>query len=279
MRLASFMIDERESWGVVDKDCISDLGYVLGGRFATLKDYLQEPDPQCLSVEAMQHPLNSILWRPVIPNPGKILCVGLNYEDHRAETGRSKTDHPAIFTRFSDTQVGHGAAILKPRVSNSLDYEGELALVIGQRARHLKESEALKYVAGYAIYNDVSVRDWQRHTIQFTPGKNFPGTGGFGPWMVTPDELGPISDLRIETKLNGAIMQEAVLGDMIFSVPEILAYCSTFTELNPGDVIATGTPGGVGMKRNPQIFMKPGDEIVVQIEGIGALRNQISEEV
>lgn len=187
---------------------------------------------------------------PVIPETGKILCVGLNYETHRAETKRPDAKYPTIFTRFADTQIAQRQPILKPRVSDHLDYEAELAVVIGRGGRYIPEASALDHVAGYACYNDATIRDWQRHTFQFTPGKNFPATGAFGPQLVTPEEIGDYTKLRITGRLNGQVMQDATLADLIFPIATLISYCSSFTPLQPGDVILTGTPGGVGDRRD-----------------------------
>jgi 2-keto-4-pentenoate hydratase/2-oxohepta-3-ene-1,7-dioic acid hydratase in catechol pathway len=222
--------------------------------------------------------INAVTLLPVIPHPAKIFCVGHNYESHRQETGRAKVDHPSIFTRFADTLVAHGQPILRPKVSTSLDYEGELAVVIGRAGRAIPQSRALEYVAGYACFNDASVRDWQWHTSQFTPGKNFPATGGFGPWLVTPDEAGDLSAVHVRTTLNGTVVQDQPIGEMIFPVARIIAYLSAFTVLSPGDVIATGTPGGVGAKRTPPLWMKAGDTVEVDIGPVGTLTQQISDE-
>lgn len=215
---------------------------------------------------------------PVIPDPGKILCVGLNYETHRAETKRPDAKYPTIFTRFADSQVAHGQPILKPRVSDSLDFEAELAVVIGRGGRYIAQDAAMAHVAGYACYNDATVRDWQRHTFQFTPGKNFPSTGAFGPQLVTPDEVGDYTKLQIVGRLNGEVMQEATLADLIFPIAVLVSYCSHFTPLRPGDVILTGTPGGVGDRREPPLFMKAGDVFEVEIPGVGRLTNPIAVE-
>jgi 2-keto-4-pentenoate hydratase/2-oxohepta-3-ene-1,7-dioic acid hydratase in catechol pathway len=223
-------------------------------------------------------PLASVALEPVLPDPDKILCVGLNYENHRKETGREEVSHPTIFTRFANSQVGHGRPMIRPKASTHFDFEGELALVIGKPGRHIAKADALGHIAGYACYNDGSIRDWQRHTIQFTPGKNFEGTGAFGPWLVTPDEVGPFDGLRLVTRLNGIAVQEALLTDMIFDIPTIIAYCSTFTRLEIGDVIVTGTPGGVGAKRNPPLWMKAGDRVEVEIDRVGLLQNMIVDE-
>jgi 2-keto-4-pentenoate hydratase/2-oxohepta-3-ene-1,7-dioic acid hydratase in catechol pathway len=232
-----------------------------------------------LAGQPADHPWSAIAFRPVIPDPGKIICIGINYEEHRAETGRPVVAHPTVFTRFADTQVGHGQSVVRPSVSVTFDYEGELAVIIGTAGRAISEDRAFEHVAGYACYNDVSVRDFQSHTSQFTPGKNFPGTGPFGPFLVTPDEVGPLGPQRIQTRLNGQIVQDARLDQMIFNVPKLIAYLSLWTELRPGDVIVTGTPGGVGMRRTPPLWMKPGDEVVVEIEGVGQLTNTVVAEV
>jgi 2-keto-4-pentenoate hydratase/2-oxohepta-3-ene-1,7-dioic acid hydratase in catechol pathway len=194
------------------------------------------------------------------------------------ETARDKTEHPTVFTRFATTLVGHDEPIVKPSVSDRLDYEGELAVIIGKPARHVKASRALDIIAGYACFNDASVRDWQRHTTQFTPGKNFDATGAFGPWMVTADEIPDPTNLELLTRVNGETVQHANTRDMIHSIPRLIEYISTFCTLEPGDVIATGTPGGVGDKREPPLYLRPGDVVEVEIEKIGVLRNPIEAE-
>lgn len=183
-----------------------------------------------------------------------------------------------FFTRFADSQTAHNGPIVRPIASEKLDFEGELAVVIGRPARHVKAVDAFDYVAGCSCYNDGSVRDWQKHTIQFTPGKNFPSTGGFGPWLVTADELADPSALSLTTRLNGEVVQQATTDDLIFDIPTLIQYCSTFTELRPGDVIITGTTGGVGAFRQPPLWMKPGDVVEVEISRIGVLKNTIVDE-
>src|SRR5579864_4367907 len=183
-----------------------------------------------------------------------------------------------LFTRFANTQVGHGQPLVRPRVSEKLDFEGELAFIIGKKGRHISEADALSCVAGYACFNDGSVRDWQLHTSQFTPGKNFPGTGGFGPWLVSPDEVPGIARATLTTRLNGEEVQRSSTDDLIFGVPALISYISEFTELVPGDVIITGTPSGVGAFRKPPLWMKPGDVVEVEIEGIGVLKNPLAAE-
>lgn len=222
--------------------------------------------------------LGEVELLPVIPNPEKILCVGLNYATHVKETGRDQKAHPAIFTRWPDTLVAHGQPLLRPRESARFDYEGELAIIIGKAGRRILPQNALQHIAGYSIFQDASLRDWQRHNIQFTPGKNFPATGGFGPTLVTPDEISDIGAQRVITRLNGATVQDQPVSDMIWDIATIIAYCSTFTTLLPGDVIATGTPGGVGDKREPPLYMKDGDLVEVEIGEIGTLSNPIVDE-
>jgi 2-keto-4-pentenoate hydratase/2-oxohepta-3-ene-1,7-dioic acid hydratase in catechol pathway len=211
-------------------------------------------------------------------NPTKILCVGLNYDDHRRETGRLESKYPTIFTRYADSLVAHGADIVRPHVSTSLDFEGELAVVIGRGGRYISAQDAMRHVAGYTCHNDATLRDWQRHTTQFTPGKTFPGTGPLGPYLVTADELPDLDKQTLVTRLNDVVVQSASLGDMIFSIPVLIEYLSAFTPLSPGDIIATGTPGGVGFKREPPLFMKPGDRVEVEISGVGRLVNGVVDE-
>lgn len=282
MRLVTFAYQGRESYGVVMSGGIVDVGRYLGYRPPDLRSAIADdllPEIAGIARQAQRdYALADVKFLPVIPNPRKILCVGLNYETHRLETGRAESSYPAIFTRFADTQVGHEGLILRPSVSEQLDYEGELAVIIGKSGRAVDEDRALDYVAGYACYNDASIRDWQRHTHQFTPGKNFPSTGGFGPWMVTPDELGDVTALSLTTRLNGQEMQRSTTDLLIFPIPRLIDYISAFTPLSPGDVICTGTPGGVGYKREPPVFMKPGDVVEVEISGIGILRNRVADE-
>jgi len=283
MKLTTFESGGRQSYGTVEGAEVIDTGAVLGARFPDLKALVASGDIASAIASAdlssaPRHKLDEIVLKPVIPNAEKIFCIGLNYEMHRKETGRSETTYPTVFTRFAASQIGHGEAMLVPRVSHMLDYEGELALIIGKGGRYIDEADALSHVAGYACYNEGSIRDWQRHTHQFAPGKNFPFTGGFGPWMVTADEIPDPTKLELTTRLNGEVMQHATTDMMIFSIPTQISYCSQFSELVPGDVIVTGTPGGVGFKRDPQVFMKPGDVTEVEISKIGTLSNPIEAE-
>ncbi len=281
MKLASFSSANGASWGIIDGGHAVDVGAVLGRRvpdlLSAIRDGAMAEIPQAAAT-APRYELSEITWLPVIPNPGKILCVGLNYETHRKETGRTEVENPTIFARFANSQTGHLRPIPRPRVSTDLDYEGELAIIIGTPGRYITRQAAMAHIAGFACYNDGSVRDFQRHTHQFTPGKNFPDTGAFGPWMVTPDEMGEIGPQRLQTRVNGEVVQDALLSQMIFDIPRQIEYCSSFTRLEPGDVIVTGTPGGVGAKRQPPLWLKPGDTVEVEIDRVGLLRNPVTQE-
>ncbi|MGQ4814977.1 fumarylacetoacetate hydrolase family protein [Agrobacterium vitis] len=212
---------------------------------------------------------------PVIPDPSKILCIGVNYVAHREETKRPEVGHPTVFIRFADSQIGHGQPMIKPSQSECLDFEAELAVVIGRGGRDIAEEDAMQHIAGYSCYHDGSVRDWQRHSSQFAPGKNFPATGAFGPALVTPDEVEDYTQLSITGRLNGQVVQQATLADLIFPIPALIAYLSAFTPLSAGDVIVTGTPGGVGERRDPPLYMKAGDVFEVDIPGVGLLANPV----
>jgi 2-keto-4-pentenoate hydratase/2-oxohepta-3-ene-1,7-dioic acid hydratase in catechol pathway len=282
MKLASFQIGNNRSWGVIEGEDALDVGAVLKHRYPDLKSVIAADALSAVGEaarEAKRYPTADIAWLPVIPNPDKILCIGLNYETHRKETGRSEVENPTVFARFANSQTGHLADIVRPKLSTHLDYEGELAIIIGKPGRHITPADAWSHIAGYACYNEGSVRDFQRHTHQFTPGKNFPETGAFGPWMMTPDELGDVKPLRLQTRVNGQIVQDATIDQMIFDIPRQIEYCSSFTRLEPGDVIVTGTPGGVGAKRTPPLWLKPGDIVEVEIDRLGVLRNGVSDEI
>lgn len=281
MKLASFLLDGRASYGVIDGTEVIDAGDMLRWQFPDLKSVIAADALDAVRsamATAARLPLAAVTLAPVIGNPGKIFCVGHNYETHRLETGRDKTSYPSIFTRFADSQTGHGQPIILPTVSTMLDYEGELAIVIGKGGRAIAEADALEHVAGYSCYNDASVRDWQWHTAQFTPGKNFPDTGSFGPWLVTADEIPDPSTLSVTTRVNGTVVQSQPTADMIFPIPRLIAYISTFTPLSPGDVIVTGTPGGVGAKRQPPSWLQAGDVVEIDIPGVGLLVNPVQAE-
>jgi 2-keto-4-pentenoate hydratase/2-oxohepta-3-ene-1,7-dioic acid hydratase in catechol pathway len=279
MAFVSFIAEGRSTYGIARPDGVFDLGRHLGAAFPDLRSFLTAQSRGLIA--SLPEPLTTdyatgqFTYLPIIPNPSKILCVGLNYEDHRVETGRKKADYPTLFTRFADTLTGHQTPMLLPAVSSAFDYEGELTVIIGKHGFHVPEDQALDIVAGYSIFNDGSIRDWQRHTAQFTPGKNFPATAGFGPALVTKEEAGSLSQKSLQTHLNGQLVQSAHLGDMIFSIAQVIAYITAFTALSPGDVIATGTPGGVGFTREPPLFMRHGDTVTITIEGIGTLTNTL----
>ncbi len=275
MKLMSFRdASGRAGWGIVEGDKLAD----LTSTAPTLRAALAAGKPITAPASAPRLDLAKLAYLPPIPDPEKIICVGLNYLSHILEGGREPPKMPTIFTRWENTQVGHLHPMLRPRISETFDYEGELAFVIGRHCRHVAEADAMSAVAGYACYNDGSVREWQRHSTQFTPGKNFPATGGFGPWLVTPDEAGDITKSSLVTRLNGREVQRATIDDLVFGVARLVAYCSAFTFLEPGDVIITGTTGGVGAYHKPPLWMKPGDTVEVEITGVGTLRNPIGQE-
>ena len=279
MKFLSFRSGKNPSYGVAVGDGVVDLGKRLGKKYPTLRAALKAGKlnelKQAAKGKKPDLKLAKIAFLPVVPDARKIICVGLNYREHQQETGRSPTDHPTLFVRFAASQMGHEQPMLMPRESDKLDWEGELAVIIGRPGRAIARDKAMAHVAGFACYNDGSVRDWQRHTSQWTPGKNFPSTGGFGPYMVTPDEVGDITKQTLTTRVNGVVKQRATIDLMIFDIPALIAYTSTFTPLYGGDVIVTGTPGGVGFARTPQEFMKPGDVCEIEITGVGVLRNKI----
>lgn len=222
--------------------------------------------------------LGSVTLLPPLSDPEKIVCIGLNYKDHSAESGFKQPEYPTVFGRFNSSLIAHGAPMLRPGFSEQLDYEGELAAVIGKTARDVPEAEALSHVAGYSIFNDGSIRDYQFKSPQWTPGKNFDDTGAFGPDFVTADELPPgCVGLRLQTRLNGQVVQDASISDMVFSVAQLVSLLSQFMTLKPGDVIVTGTPSGVGLARKPQLWMKDGDVVEVEIDRLGVLSNPVRD--
>lgn len=223
--------------------------------------------------------LDAVQFLPPLIRPDKIVCVGLNYRDHTAETQYAQPDYPTLFTRFTSSLIAHGAPLIRPRVSQALDFEGELVAVIGRGGRHIGRDEALNHVSGYSIFNDASIRDYQHRTPQWTVGKNFDGTGSFGPVFVTADELpAGARGLGIETRLNGEVVQKSNTGNLIFDVATLISTISEVMTLRPGDLIVTGTPAGIGHSRTPKLYMKPGDRVEVEIEGIGTLRNVVADE-
>ncbi|MBA4761837.1 fumarylacetoacetate hydrolase family protein [Sphingomonas sp.] len=279
MKLVSYRVGDQSSYGIWKDDGIVDLKRRLAGAGESIRTILDRLDEAATHAEAApDHPHDTIELLVPVPDPAKILCVGLNYKTHIAETGRDAPSHPILFPRYPSSLVASGQDLVRPHVSSDFDFEGELAFVIGRGGRHIGTTEALAHVAGFACFNDGSVRDWQRHTSQFLPGKTFWRSGSFGPWLVTPDEVGEIGPLTLTTRLNDAVMQQATLDDLLFGVPELIAYISTILPLEPGDVVATGTTGGVGLFRKPPVWMKPGDRVEVEIEGLGTLVNGITDE-
>jgi 2-keto-4-pentenoate hydratase/2-oxohepta-3-ene-1,7-dioic acid hydratase in catechol pathway len=280
MKLISFEHRGTPSFGVVVGDRVVDLGRRLG-KYPDLKSLLENDAMDQVRHIAEGHDgdiaLDDITFMPPIPNPGKIWCAGLNYGEHVRETGREVSEKPMYFLRFADSQVGHDEAIERPPESERLDFEGEIAIVIGTFGRRIPEADAWRHIAGYACYNDASVRDWQLHTSQWCPGKNFYRTGAFGPWLVTSDEFVDGESLTLITRLNGQEVQRATTDMMLHSIPRLIAYASTVAPLRPGDVIVTGTPGGIGAKRNPPLWMKDGDVVEVEVQGVGVLRNLIRD--
>ena len=278
MKLLSFVAGGKECFGAVSGDGVVMLNDKIGqpDLRAALAAGAMEAMRQAAQNAKPDHKLGDIIFLPLVPSPNKILCAGVNYRAHAAEVGRELPKQPSLFIRFADTLVGHGGEMIRPTVSDNFDFEGELALVIGKGGRHIKVEHALDHVAGYTCFVDGSVRDYQKFSV--TSGKNFPGTGPFGPWLVTTDEIPDPGRLTLTTRLNGAQVQHATTDQLIYSIPQIIAFCSDFTALSPGDVIATGTPEGVGHSRKPPLWMKPGDVLEVEISGIGVLRARIVDE-
>jgi 2-keto-4-pentenoate hydratase/2-oxohepta-3-ene-1,7-dioic acid hydratase in catechol pathway len=276
MKLLSFVAGGESLFGVVSGDGVIAMNKRVGckslrealGLLPQIKAAAQGATPD--------HKLAGIKFLPVIPDPELITCAGINYRSHASETGREIPKQPSMFIRRTNTLVGHEGELIRPTVSQQFDFEGELAVIIGRSGRHIKAEQALDHVAGYTCFVDGSVRDYQKFSV--TSGKNFPGTGPLGPWLVTTDEIPDPTRLTLMTRLNGKEMQRSATDLLIYSVPHIIAFCSDFTPLSPGDVIATGTPEGVGHRRNPQVWMKAGDVLEVEITGIGVLRNRVVNE-
>ena len=279
MRLVSFLRpDGSASYGTCDGAVVRDAGAALGTEFPDLKAVLRAGALARLAGTGPALPLSSVTLLPPVPNPDKILCIGLNYLPHILESGRPHPTHPSIFTRYPESLVGHGQPLVRPRASREFDYEGELAVVIGTAGRHIPADRAADHVLGYTIVNEGSVRDYQNHTTQFWPGKSFERSGAMGPWIVTADEVGDIAAQHLTTRVNGQVEQHTPISDLAIGIGEIIAYSSTVITLQPCDVIATGTPGGAGRYRPPQLFLEPGMSVEVEITGIGTLVNGIVDE-
>lgn len=270
------------TWGVVVQGTVHDLGpsganlaaslheAVAGGVFGTLADGDLAAAPT--------HDEKDISYLPCLTAPGKIICIGVNYRTHQEESGKTGQTAPTVFTRFADTQMGHLAPAIKPASTGKYDYEGEMALVIGKEAWHVAKEDAFDHVAGYANYNDFSVRDWQKAASQWIPGKNFPASGGFGPYLVPAADLGDVRELTLETRVNGEVRQHASVADLYFDIPTLINYVTGFTRLHPGDVIVTGTPGGVGLFWGEDGLLDAGDVVEVEVTGLGVLRNTVQDE-
>jgi 2-keto-4-pentenoate hydratase/2-oxohepta-3-ene-1,7-dioic acid hydratase in catechol pathway len=280
MKLASYIADGEPAFGVVAGDGLITMGRGFGARFRSLREVLAADALEQIAEAARDaqgdRKIADTKFLPAIPDPAKILCAGINYRSHAAETGRELPQRPSMFVRFADTLVGHEGEMIRPSVSDNFDFEGELAVVIGRGGRHIKEERALEHVAGYTCFVDGSVRDYQKFSV--TSGKNFPATGPLGPWIVTADEIPDPSRLTLTTRLNGREVQHSPTDLLIHSVPSIIAFVSDFTALSPGDIIATGTPEGVGHSRKPPLWMRAGDVLEVEISAIGTLRTRVVDE-
>ncbi|WP_029954562.1 fumarylacetoacetate hydrolase family protein [Achromobacter sp. DH1f] len=270
MKIARLEHDGHAVWGVVGSESVE----LLPGA----RDYGQALAEAAAVAKRATVPITEVRWlAPVMPDT-KIICAGLNYGKHVREMDRGASAHPSVFPRFADSFVGHGATVICPRNSEQLDYEAELAVVIGKQARHVPVERALDYVAGYTCMAENSVRDYQMHNRQATPGKNFECSGALGPWIVSADSLNGPREVRVIGRLNGVEVQNGGLDDLIFSIPTLIAYLSTFTTLRAGDIIATGTPEGVGMTRKPPRYLRPGDQFEVEVLGVGVLRHGTRQE-
>jgi 2-keto-4-pentenoate hydratase/2-oxohepta-3-ene-1,7-dioic acid hydratase in catechol pathway len=280
MRLCSFTCAGRAAWGALTDGGLVDLS--ASTPWPTLQAALADDARGALARVVTGSPRidsAAVTWRKPLPGDDiRFFCVGINYRRHALELGRGLPEKPTLFVRFPSSLVGPDEPLVAPLASRDYDYEGELAVVIGRAGRRIARERALDHVAGFSCFGDHSVRDYQRHTTQFTAGKNFDRTGSFGPWIVTRDELPDVGALQLETLVNGELRQSAPLADLIFDVPAIIVYLSEVLELRPGDVIATGTPSGVAAARGPEFFMRPGDVVEVSIGGIGTLRNQVVAE-
>lgn len=278
MKLASFLMSDGPGFGVVKDDQILRLDRQAGAA-KDLKSFL--PIMNLLSLgdlgDCERIALDRVTWLPPIPNPGRVFCVAMNFHEP-ANAGKPVPAFPLLFTRVAEAQVGHAASILKPAVSDQFDFEGEMAVIIGKPGHKIARAQAMDHIAGYSCSNDGSLRDWQKHSSQFTPGKNFYQSAGFGPWPVTRDDIPDTTKLRLETRINGVIKQEICLGQMIFSPSWLISYISTFCPLKLGDVIVTGTPSSFGATRTPKEFLGEGDKVEVEITDIGILCNEVRQD-
>ena len=285
MRIIAYRQNSIDNLGVmVDEKNFISLGSVAPELPVTMMGLLNLEDWEAevnvaISGKGTDLSINDVQLLPLIPDTPVIWCVGVNYKEHQDETGRGAQEEPMFFIRTNHGLIGPYDPIIRPNISNMLDFEGELAVIIGKRGRHITKESAHEHIAGYAIFNDATIRDWQRHTIQFCPGKNFEGTGPLGPWMMTPDEFGDPYAQSLTTRLNGNTVQHTSIADMDHKINKQIEYLSTIHTLRPGDIISTGTPGGVGSRREPPLWMKPGDTVSVEITGLGIIENRIEQEV
>ncbi|WP_110239452.1 fumarylacetoacetate hydrolase family protein [Nocardioides gilvus] len=280
MKYLSFQLSGASTWGASVGGQVYDLGATGAGVAATLRDAIAAGLLADSLVDGLTPVADErdVTFLPVIPEPGKIICVGVNYRSHQEETGKAEVGSPTLFPRFADTQTAHGVPVEIPAVAQQFDYEGELALVIGKPAVKVPAADAFDVIAGYSIYNDFTVRDWQRATTQWFPGKNFPKTGAMGPYFVPASEIEDLDSVTLETRVNGDVRQKTTIEKMRFDIPTLIEHISTFTPLSPGDVIVTGTPGGVGLFMDPPALLNAGDVVEVEITGLGVLRNEIVAE-
>ncbi len=279
MKLLSFETDAGTSYGRLEGHGVIDLGQRLGNKFPDLRTLLEESgqaEAEAIAATDVDYRLDEISYQQVIPNARRIICIGLNYREHAAEMGLKFPEHPSLFSKWPDALVGHENDIICPKASKNFDFEGELAFIIGKPGRHISVADGMSHVAGYTPFLDGSVRDFQGHSV--IAGKNFQHSGACGPWLTTADEITNPMDLRLTTCLNGEVVQDESTAQLYYTVPDIIAYVSQFTPLHPGDVIATGTPSGVGAGRKPPLWMQPGDRITVEISGLGKLANNVVAE-
>ena len=282
MKLTSFIRDKTSGYGVVTEDGIIDLTSSIEGA-SDIKSLLETNSmaraADYSSGRSADFPVDEITFLPLIPNATKVICVAVNYLAHAREAGRTIGDYPVLFHRHAQTQVGHQQPLCVPKASEQLDFEGEIAVILGKGGGHIEPEDALDHVAGYACYNEGSVRDWQFHVHQYSMGKNFNATGGFGPWLVTTDDIPDPDALTVTTRLNGEQMQFGEFNDVAFNIPTLISYVSRALPWCAGDVIVTGTPGGVGFKRTPPIFLTEGDVVEVEVNLVGTLINPVANEI
>lgn len=281
MKLISYRRASRAHFGIVTDGGVVELTDKVAGA-PDLATLLADPhllaQARQLATGKADYPFDSVALEPVIPKPGKVVCVGINYVEHAHEAGRKIGQYPVIFQRYSETLIAHGAPLLRPKASTQFDFEAELAVVIGKGGAHIDPANAMEHVAGYTCFNDASVRDWQFHTHQYGMGKNFAGTGALGPWLVTSDDIADYRELTVTGRLNGEQLQSGKLSELAFDIPALIAYISQALPWNPGDILATGTPSGIGFKRTPPIFLEAGGVFEVTIAGIGTLSNPVVDE-